>query len=779
MADLSPLAAGGVVANTAIATGGVPTGGDELVGLDSSGGVDWTVPYQDQDYITPQPISDASGNVYYVRYPGDRSPAQLVATRGTTVRWSKPLDSSADQGLAVGTNGQLYELDGNTLHGRDASDGHDLFSPLALNEFASGSYDRLFAYDQGLVIHSGYGKILYVDYAGKVTGGPYTYSIDPASAFERDIAASATGDLFIAWYDQALTSEGCLDANGDTHLAKYSPAGLAWTETLPHASRCNTSGPHVAATPNGGAVVSGSSDVNGATVQYADASGGGTWRRDITDVRGVLRPHVDENGEIFITTGFAFDCHLWSDVCTGVQVSRFGPDGAESNPIFLKGDPQVNQESWTSWSGGNLTLTPGNVVLALRHNAGGASFPTDTPRYSVDSFSVSGVGFEYPQSALWEIMRGSTTPTPTTDPSPTPTSPSPTPPSSGVVTYVAMGDSYSAGEGLYSDPDGSYVPDGGVGKANGPYYKGTDDPKLFNSCHRHPKAYGPRLTDDADLGRRLFVACSGALTKDLFEVNHDNPSEAAQLNQLKEVGANVKVVTLTIGGNDAGFGRALARCVEGLVGRDAGSWLPSWIPDWNHGWGCSKDKAFTTAVAKRISYLDGAKQPKLQVGPEVHPISEVLREIHERAPQATIYIAGYPEFFGSDLSPKADGSKRRVCFVGHLDGVPIVGRVRYSVDSADAKWINDQANELSKVINHQAKIAANAGVPVRYVSPSLFLGHGLCGGPKPWINPLILTQSRPGDVTSSYPDSASFHPTAEGQQKGYEQAFLRRMTQPK
>jgi hypothetical protein len=124
-----------------------------------------------------------------VRHPGDRSPDQLVASHGTTVRWSKQLDTGAGVRLAVGTNSQLYELDGNNLHGRDASDGRDLFPPLVLSEFASGSYDQLFAYDRGLVIYSGYGKILYVDYAGKVTGGPYTYSVDPASTFERDIAA--------------------------------------------------------------------------------------------------------------------------------------------------------------------------------------------------------------------------------------------------------------------------------------------------------------------------------------------------------------------------------------------------------------------------------------------------------------------------------------------------------------------------------------------------------------------------------------------------------------
>jgi hypothetical protein len=756
MADLSPLANGGVIANTAVATGGVPSGGDELVGLNADGSVDWNVPYQDQDVISPGPISDASGNVYYVRYPGDRSPAQLVAARGTTVRWSKPLDSGADQRLAVGTNGQVYELDGNNLHGRDASDGHDLFPPLALSEFASGSYDRLFAYDQGLVIYSGYGKILYVDYAGKVTGGPYTYSVDPASTFERDIAASATGDLFIAWYDQALTSEGCLDTDHDTHLAKYSPAGLAWSETLPHVSRCNTSGPHVAATPNGGAVVSGSSDVNGATVQYADASGVAIWRRDITTVRGVLRPHVDQNGEIFITTGFAFDCHLWSDICTGVQVSRFGSDGAESKPIFLKGDPEVNQESWASWSGGNLTLTPGNVVLALRHNAGGASFPTDTPRYSVDSFSVSGVGAEYPQSALWEMMRGSTTPTPTPDPSPTPTSPSPTPPSSEIMTYVAMGDSYSAGEGL------------------GPYVKGTDviglDGTYTNKCHRSLDAYGPLLSIRANKELPHFVACSGAITHDYFNRNSEGnymPDGSRVPSQQGALSTATTSVTLTFGGNDVGFADVLETCTY--------DHLPQ--PYTNGQPGCSKISSLVSATDKAIEALDGKGGWVTPNSKPIHPLTSVISDILDKAPNATLYVADYPIFFGNPskfpLTGSLPHSLRRECNVGEVDYTGPITKLPHEdkiyIDSADAKWLNDEATKLNSVIRRAVAKVNNPRVKFVAASSS-FKNHGFCDSKTSWIQSVrgVITGTDPIDV-EIYP--SSFHPTRVGQDSGYRAAF--------
>jgi lysophospholipase L1-like esterase len=332
-------------------------------------------------------------------------------------------------------------------------------------------------------------------------------------------------------------------------------------------------------------------------------------------------------------------------------------------------------------------------------------------------------------------------------------------PTTSDIAYVAMGDSFSAGEGT-----GSYLP-------------GTDDPARFNSCHRSNLAYGPLLRQGANLGRMLFVACSGAVTDDLFLQNKDNPTERAQLEELRKVGATTKVVTLTIGGNDIGFPRALPRCVEGLSSQTIRSILPDWIddriPSWNHGWGCSKDKAFTGAIAKRLSYLDGAKQPTLQVGPPVHPIAEVLQEIHKRAPQATIYIAGYPELFGTDLASVNQG-QRRVCVVGRLAGI-----APFSVDSRDAAWLNEQANKLNSVIKRQVAIAKGADkqLSVRYVSPGLFASHGLCSG-SAWINRITFTESIPGDILSSYPDPASFHPKAVGQRNGYARAFLKRMPQP-
>jgi hypothetical protein len=405
-ADLSPTPDGGVIADTAIAGGGVPTGGDALLGIDATGAATWRVPYQDQDLIFPRPVVDAAGSSYYVKYPGGHTTLQLIAGDGATVRWSKPVDPTLDHRLAIGANGQLYDFAGNALHGYARNDGRELFTPVALTEFASGSYDRLFAYDNGLILYSGFGKILYVDYAGNVVGGPYTYAVDPASVFERDSAASATGDLFLTWYDQALTPDACLDGSGHTMVAKYTPAGNAWTKPLTYVSRCNRGGPYVAASPNGGAIVSGSSDAD-ATVQSVNASGETTWRQDIAGpsggVRTVQRAHVDETGQVMLATNFLFLCN-YPDRCAGIQISHFSADGTPFTPILRQGSTVANQESWITWSRDNLALTPGLAFVSLSRNDGGFMYYQSNLTYKVDSFPIPGLASEYPQSGLWKLM---------------------------------------------------------------------------------------------------------------------------------------------------------------------------------------------------------------------------------------------------------------------------------------------------------------------------------------------------------------------------------------
>src|SRR4051812_47339303 len=96
------------------------------------------------------------------------------------------------------------------------------------------------------------------------------------------------------------------------------------------------------------------------------------------------------------------------------------------------------------------------------------------------------------------------------------------------VSYVALGDSFSSGEG------------------NRPF----DGP-----CHRAQRsdsAYPQELpTLIGYLAPPSFHACTGATIDDVLL--HPQPKRDGQRVQLEYVDASTKLVTLTIGGNDLGF----------------------------------------------------------------------------------------------------------------------------------------------------------------------------------------------------------------------------------
>lgn len=110
--------------------------------------------------------------------------------------------------------------------------------------------------------------------------------------------------------------------------------------------------------------------------------------------------------------------------------------------------------------------------------------------------------------------------------------------------YVAMGDSFSSGEGV------------------SPFEAGTDTGS--NSCHRSPKAY-PRLLENdpgLSLGSTAFVACSGATTQNVL---YGGSAEGAwgESPQINALSLDTEVVTITIGGNDVGFKGFATACTIG------------------------------------------------------------------------------------------------------------------------------------------------------------------------------------------------------------------------
>ncbi len=243
--------------------------------------------------------------------------------------------------------------------------------------------------------------------------------------------------------------------------------------------------------------------------------------------------------------------------------------------------------------------------------------------------------------------------------------------------YVALGDSYSAGTGL--------------------------TPYSSTTCLRSATQAYPTLLAGTSL-TLTFTACSGATIDSML---------ATQLVRVKDA----KYVTLTIGGNDAGFRDVISDCVDSTL---------------TDGCSASGKAAAEAAVATLAAELAPA-----------------LGTVQAKYPQATVYIAGYPALFGDNLTAN--------CPVGNYNGwLPMW------VTPSDAQWLNAMAGQLNAAIQ-----AAAGRVGATYVdAASAFDGHGLCDTSPAWVNGAVLDSAIPFDVNEK-----SFHPTADGQSAGYATAF--------
>lgn len=277
---------------------------------------------------------------------------------------------------------------------------------------------------------------------------------------------------------------------------------------------------------------------------------------------------------------------------------------------------------------------------------------------------------------------------------------------SPVTSYVAMGDSYSSGEGVQ------------------PYFAGSDTAQ--DRCHRSEAAYpnfvqspeDPRPLRQRDaLGEPVswaFIACAGATTDNVISGGQDRWTEPPQLDQ-GVVTPATELVTLTIGGNDVMFSEVLNECA---------------LPD-------CLDPA---AQMNGQPFKDWLDQMLAGVGPKVKTTLDSIKGI---APDARVVLLGYPRLF----PPFAE--ERTACPRLIVSGF----------SSAEQTFLNEKGAELNDVL---AAAAGSAGAEfVDMQEP--FSGHEVCGRLGEWINgPYIAL-----DGTSIEGEDRSFHPNEAGQAVGY------------
>jgi len=202
--------------------------------------------------------------------------------------------------------------------------------------------------------------------------------------------------------------------------------------------------------------------------------------------------------------------------------------------------------------------------------------------------------------------------------------------------YVALGDSYAAGVGsrvFYSESE---------------------------SCKRSPEAYAPKIASAK--GYTLnFEACSGAKTGDV------NSKQLGNLN------SSTSLVTLSIGGNDAGFSNVIINCA--LYYFTCGS-----------------------AISEANSYIANTLPGVLNT---------TYNNVKNKATTAKIIIIGYPHLFTDE---------GKTCNVNFLT-------------SGNEKKLNETGDKLDAAIKAQASSHGFTFVDPR----SAFKAHEVCASEE-WLN---------------------------------------------
>ncbi|MEV7415682.1 SGNH/GDSL hydrolase family protein [Streptomyces sp. NPDC089919] len=154
--------------------------------------------------------------------------------------------------------------------------------------------------------------------------------------------------------------------------------------------------------------------------------------------------------------------------------------------------------------------------------------------------------------------------------------PSSAAPQAAATDYVALGDSYSSGVGA-----GSYDSASGSCKRSTKAY-----PKLWAAAHS-PSSFA-------------FTACSGARTGDVVS------------GQLGPLNSGTDLVSITIGGNDAGFADVMTTCV------------------------LQSESTCLSRINQAKAYVDSTLPGNLD---------RVYDAIRSRAPAAHVVVLGYPRFY--------------------------------------------------------------------------------------------------------------------------------------
>src|SRR6478735_11398872 len=230
-------------------------------------------------------------------------------------------------------------------------------------------------------------------------------------------------------------------------------------------------------------------------------------------------------------------------------------------------------------------------------------------------------------------------------------------PGAPIEEYVALGDSWSADVVLadtHGLPDATYAP---------------------IDCAQSHTNYPKLLAKQLGITNFRDATCGSATTDDFYAPQEDLPLGGTNPAQFDRLTPTTDLVTVGIGGNDAGFSGAATSCIT---------------PD-PRGAHC-KEK-YTAGGVDQLEQRINASEPKLVAA---------LQEIHRRSPNA------------------------RVLMLDYLAGIPQTGCYPFvPISSSDMAYLYSTFRKLNAMV-HRAADEGGAQFVDTY-TPSL--GHHVCTAP--------------------------------------------------
>lgn len=515
----------------------------------------------------------------------------LLAYSGTTLKWKYPTGcSSSPASATVGADGNIYFVNGSgKLVGLTPNVEPGMTQPKKVLDVPaiSGCSEYVQALKNSIAVVKNM-NVTFFSYGGVNLGGPAS----SAYIHHNVDQLNADGRFFYSTYIQSGSLRSTSISAYD-----YGQKKVAWTTTSSaDGAYVYSADPY--ATPDGGTLVylREKEMVGGSWTGYEaynlvklNQFGIKVWskplpRTNTTGTFGGADIRVDVGGNIAVVrNGELATNDPNNGTVEAVSVAVFDRNGNAIYDQLLRGNLDKNAGSVTGYTmEWNLGIAPNTLYVTAQQC--GSNCYGETKLFPI---KVTGLSLDYPRSAVLNA-----TPRP-------------------AASYIALGDSFSSGEGVE------------------PFEAGTSTPNL-NTCHRSNYAYARLISGTSlkipSLGSNGFRACSGAVTQNITDAPQWN--EGTQLDLWPD--SMTQLVTLTIGGNDIGFADLAKACVNPLSSCAINS------------------TAYNTALNKINNELPGK-------------LSATYKSILKYAPNAKVYVLGYPHVIANKTA--SDGPDARCAYM--------------------------------------------------------------------------------------------------------------------